>query len=59
MQDLQEGIRQAGGQKWSEHTKKLLPLEMGAWVQLQNLRGRHPLKSDSSGVVIGRRNENS
>ena len=56
---LQEGIRQAGGQKWSEHTKKLPPLEMGAWVQLQNLRGRHPLKSDSSGVVIGRHNENS
>ena len=30
---LQEGIRLAGGQKWSEHTKKLPPLEMGTWVQ--------------------------
>ena len=57
--NLQKEIRQTGGQRWSEHTKKLPPLEIGAWVQLQNLRGRHPLKSDSSGVVIGRRNENS
>ena len=35
------------------------PLEIGSWVQLQNLRGTHPLKSDNSGVVIGRHNENS
>jgi len=56
---LQEGIRLAGGQRWSEHTKKLPPLEMGSWVQLQNLKGRHPLKSDNSGVVIGKHNENS
>ena len=56
---LQEEIRLAGGQRWSEHTKKLPPLEMGTWVQLQNLRGRHPLKSDNSGVVIGKHNENS
>jgi len=56
---LQEGIRLAGGQRWSEHTRKLPPLEMGSWVQLQNLKGRHPLKSDNSGVVIGKHNENS
>ena len=47
------------GARWSEHTRKLPPLEIGSWVQLQNLRGRHPLKSDSSGVVIGKHNENS
>ena len=56
---LQMKIREAGGAKWSEHTRKLPPLEIGSWVQLQNLRGSHPLKSDNSGVVIGRHNENS
>ena len=56
---LQEKIRKAGGQKWSEHTKVLQPLVAGQWVQLQNLRGNHPLKSDYSGVIVGRHNENS
>jgi hypothetical protein len=56
---LQEEIRLAGGQRWSEHTRRLAPLEMGCWVQLQNLRGPHPLKSDSNGVVIGKHNVNS
>ena len=56
---LQEKIRKAGGQKWSEHTKVLQPLVAGQWVQLQNLRGNHPLKSDYSGVIVGKHNENS
>ena len=34
--DLQEKIREAGGQQWSEHTKVLPPLIVGQWVQLQN-----------------------
>ena len=45
--------------KKKEHTRKLPPLEIGSWVQLHNLRGRYPLKSDNSGIVIGKHNENS
>ena len=56
---LQEKIRKAGGEKWSEHTKVLPPLLPGQWVQLQNLKGAHPLKSDYSGIVMGKHNENS
>ena len=56
---LQKKIRETGGAKWSKHTRKLPPLEIGSWVQLQNLRGRYPLKSDTSGIVIGKHNENS
>ena len=56
---LQEKIRKAGGQKWSEHTKVLQPLVARQWVQLQNLRGNNPLKSDYSGVIVGKHNENS
>ena len=40
--DLQEKIRKAGGQRWSEHTKVLPPLNVSDWVQVQNLRGSHP-----------------
>ena len=57
--DLQEKIREAGGQRWSEHTKVLPPLSVGQWVQLQNLKGSHPLKSDYSGEIVGRHNVNS
>ena len=56
---LQEKIRKAGGDKWSEHTRVLPPLELGQWVQLQNLKGRYPLKSDNSGIIVGKHNENS
>ena len=55
---LQEKIRKAGGAKWSEHTRVLPPLELGQWVQLQNLKGRYPLKSDNSGIIVGKHNEN-
>jgi len=43
---LQSKIRQKGGEKWSEHTKMLKPLQIGDFVMLQNLKGPHPLKSD-------------
>ena len=56
---LQEKIREAGDKKWSEHTKVLPPLNVGEWVQLQNLKGSHPLKSDYSGEIVGRHNVNS
>ena len=56
---LQEKIQKAGGARWSEHTRVLPPLELGTWVQLQNLRGIYPLKSDNSGIIVGRHNKNS
>ena len=56
---LQEKIREAGDKRWSEHTKVLPPLNVGEWVQLQNLKGSHPLKSDYSGEIVGRHNVNS
>ena len=56
---LQENIREEGGRRWSEHTKTLPELKIGQWVQLQNLKGNHPLKSDYSGQIVGRHNLNS
>ena len=44
-------IRAETGKRLDLHTKVLEELEVGDHVQLQNLRGRHPLKSDQSGVV--------
>ena len=44
---------------WSEHTQVLPELKEGDFVQLQNLRGRNPLKSDYNGIVVGKRNLNS
>ena len=37
---------------WSEHTKKLRPLEVGNYVRLQNQTGPHPKKWDKTGRVI-------
>ena len=56
---LQEKIKLDAGQRWSEHTKVLQPLNVGEWVQLQNLKGSHPLNSDYSGEIVGRHNINS
>ena len=56
---LQEKIREAGDKRWSEHTRVLPPLNVGEFVQLQNLKGSHPLKSDYSGEIVGRHNVNS
>ena len=38
--------------KWSEHSRKQLPLKVGHIVSVQNLAGNHPLKWDRSGVVV-------
>ena len=40
---FQEKIRKDAGLRWSEHSKVLQPLQLGVWVQLQNLKGSHPL----------------
>ena len=45
------GIRAEAGRRIDFHTKVLKELEVGDCVQLQNLRGKHPLKLDQAGVV--------
>ena len=39
-------------ERWSEHTKRLLPLAVGDHVRIQNQTGPHPLKWDKTGVVV-------
>ena len=51
---LQGKIRKEAGDRWSEHTRPLKPLQLGDFVMLQNLKGSHPLKSDYSGEIVGR-----
>ena len=50
----QRKIRYDAGLRLDEHTKVLPVLAVGDHVQLQHLRGRHPLKSDQSGVVTAK-----
>ena len=47
-------IRLEAGRRIDFHTKALKELEVGDYVQLQNLRGKYPVKSDQSGVVISK-----
>ena len=47
----QSKISTESGKRLDEHTKVLSELEVGDHVHLQNLRGRHPLKSDQAGIV--------
>ena len=56
---LQGKIREDGAKRWSEHTRVLPELQKGDFVQMQNLRGRNPLKSDYNGIVVGKNNVNS
>ena len=56
---LQGKIRDDGARRWSEHTRILPELKNGDFVQMQNLRGRNPLKSDYNGIIVGRHNVNS
>ena len=56
---LQCKIRQVAGERWSEHTKQLKPLQIGDFVMCQNLKGPNPLKSDYSGEIVGLKNLNS
>jgi hypothetical protein len=39
-------------ERWSELTKRLLPLAVGDQVRIQNQVGPHPLKWDKTGVII-------
>ena len=39
------------GERLDLHTKVLKELVVSDHVQMQNLRGRHPLKSDQVGVI--------
>ena len=45
-----------GGQK---NTRILPELKIGDFVQIQNLKGRNPLKSDYDGEIVGKHNINS
>ena len=56
---LQEKIRAEGDRRWSEHTRVLPELSIGDFVQIQNLKGRNPLKSDYNGEIVGKHNVNS
>ena len=48
----QRTIRADMGRRLDLHTKVLDKLVVGDHVQMQNLRGAHPLKSGRSGVVV-------
>ena len=39
-------------ERWSEHTKRLPPLQEGDKVRVQNQTGAHPTKWDKTGTVI-------
>ena len=51
---LQGKIREDGAKRWSEHTRVLPDLKEGDFVQMQNLRGRNPLKSNYNGIIVGK-----
>ena len=48
----QLAIHQEAGKRLDLHTKVLPELHEGDYVQLQNLLGNHPLKSDRTGVIV-------
>ena len=50
----QLGIRSDAGKRLDIHTKVMKELEVGDCVQLQNLRGKHPLTSDRADVVTAK-----
>ena len=56
---MQSKIRADAGRRLDEHTKMLPELMVGDHVQLQNLRGKHPLKSDQNGVITSKNAFNS
>ena len=56
---IQGKIRVDSAKRWSEHTRALPELQKGDTVQILNFRGRHPLKSDYNGIVVGKNNVNS
>ena len=56
---LQGKIREDGAKRWNEHTRVLPELQKGDFVQMKNLRGRNPLKSDYNGIIVGKNYVNS
>ena len=48
------GIRHETGKRLDLHTKVLPELEIGDYVQMQNLWVSHPLKSDRAGMVVSK-----
>ena len=47
----QSKIRAEAGMRLDEHTKVLPELEVGDHVQIQNLKGKNPKKSDQAGII--------
>ena len=45
-------IRKKAGERLDLHTKSLPALKVGDCVQLQNLVGHSPLKSDRAGIIL-------
>ena len=45
-------IRKKAGERLDLFTKTLPPLKMGDFVQVQNLVGHNPLKSDRAGIIV-------
>lgn len=39
------------GERWSEYTKRRMPLAVGDHVRIQNQDGPHPLKWDKTGFI--------
>jgi len=51
-EDKYAKAKEAGHRKWTEHTRKKIPLKVGHQVLVQNLAGNHPLKWDRTGTVV-------
>ena len=56
---MQRKIRADAGKRLNEHTKVLPELMVGDHVQVQNLMGQHPLKSDQNGIIVSKNDFNS
>ena len=56
---LQGKICADARKRWDEHTKVLPELQVGDTVQMKNLRGKYPLKSDQNGIIVSKNDFNS
>ena len=52
-------ICRKSGKRWDEHTKALSALKVGDFVQLQNMTGHSPLKSDTTCVIMSNNGHSS
>ena len=55
---MQGKIRADAGRRLDEHTKTWPELPVGDNVRMQNLRGKHLLKSDQNGVIVSKNDFN-